>query len=286
MFGYICVNENELKIKDYQRYQSYYCGLCKCLHRQSGYKGQLLLNYDMTFLAILLSGLYEPKEEAEEFRCPLHPLQKKTYVKNECTQYVADMTVLLSWQKMRDDYVDDKNLLMAGATTFLKNRYQQIREKYPRQANMLEKSIEELREAEQRGETDVDTVANLSGKMFTEIFAWKEDEWANDLRDIGFYLGKFIYLVDAYEDLEKDRKKNAYNVLNLKKLSDEDLELYCYNLFPVIISEGTKVFERLPVIKDAEILRNIMYSGVWCKYFTIRDRREKEREKNGKSAEE
>ena len=110
MFGYIYVNRKELSEEDRKDYQSYYCGLCQALRKSSGVKGQVLLNYDMTFLIILLSGLYELENKEEEFFCPLHPGKKKIAYINEVTQYASDMNVLLSYHNLLDDWEDEKKL--------------------------------------------------------------------------------------------------------------------------------------------------------------------------------
>ena len=83
MFGYIYVNEQELKLKDYTAYRSFYCGLCRNLHQRYGRTAQMMLNYDLTFLAVLLTGLYEPETKAEEYRCIPHPFQKHRMTENE-----------------------------------------------------------------------------------------------------------------------------------------------------------------------------------------------------------
>lgn len=77
MFGYIYVNQKDLSEESKKQYQAYYCGLCQVLKKSSGVKGQILLNYDMTFLIILLTGLYELQNQEKTFTCPLHPGKKK-----------------------------------------------------------------------------------------------------------------------------------------------------------------------------------------------------------------
>ena len=95
MFGYIVVNKPELKIKDFDVYQSFYCGLCRSLHSMFGRRSQITLNYDLTFLAVLLSGLYEPKQTLHEERCIVHPMQKHKKLANPCIEYASEMTCLL-----------------------------------------------------------------------------------------------------------------------------------------------------------------------------------------------
>lgn len=106
MFGYIYINQKELSVENKKAYQAYYCGLCQSLRKNSGIKGQMLLNYDMTFLIILLTGLYELENEEAEFVCPLHPGKKKLAYINEATRYAAEMNVILSYHNMQDDWRD------------------------------------------------------------------------------------------------------------------------------------------------------------------------------------
>ena len=114
---------------------------------------------------------------------------------------------------------------------------------------------------------DIDLVAGLTGEMLGEIFAWKQDEWYDELKTLGFYLGKFIYLMDAYEDRDKDEKKDSYNPLRYLDTEDEqEYETLCRLMMTSMISECAKSFERLPILLHADILRNILYSGVWSKY--------------------
>ena len=113
-----------------------------------------------------------------------------------------------------------------------------------------------------------------------ELFAWKQDEWYNELKTLGYYMGKFIYLMDAYEDLDKDEKKGCYNPLRyLKQENDKDFETLCRLMMTSMISESAKSFERLPILLHADILRNILYSGVWSKYEYIQLKKKKRTKK-------
>ena len=97
MFGYITINKPELRIREYETYHAWYCGLCRVLKDGYGRKGQLTLTYDMTFLVVLLSGLYEPKTEQGVARCVAHPTTKHGYLVNDISAYAADMNVLMAY---------------------------------------------------------------------------------------------------------------------------------------------------------------------------------------------
>ena len=271
MFGYVNINKNDLSREDFETYRSYYCGLCHVLRDYAGAKGQLLLNYDMTFLIILLTGLYEPKDRARNFRCPLHPARRRTMRVNEMTSYAADMNVLLSYYSFADDAQDEHSMSKRMLMKLFSKDYRRIFMTYPRQAAAVEKYIRHLSDAEKVYETNVDKVAGLTGDMLAEIFSYRNEMWSEDLRTLGFYLGKFIYIMDAYDDIDE-----RYNVLAQTKSDNPgEFDTIVKLMLISMMSECAKAFERLPIIEHADILRNILYSGVWNKFEYIQFRKAK-----------
>lgn len=270
MFGYIYVNEQELKLKDFTAYRSFYCGLCRNLHQRYGRTAQMMLNYDLTFLAILLTGLYESETQLSAHRCLPHPVKKHPMRENDAVSYAADMCVLLSWQKMMDDWQDEKKTVQRAAAGLMKSGYDRIAAQYPRQTKAVEENIRLLHEAEKENCTDIDYVAGLTGRFLAEIFVWKEDIWQDELRTMGYFLGKFIYLMDAIEDVEKDRKKGNYNLFTeVGSIWEPEKEMQIRGILTGMMTEAARAFEHLPVLEHAEIIRNILYSGVWCKYAAL-----------------
>lgn len=283
MFGYININQSELTEENKKAYQAYYCGLCRRLKTNCGTKGQMLLNYDMTFLIVLLTGLYELEKESSEITCALHPTKKRTVWMNDATDYAADMNLILAYHNMVDDWKDDKAYTKMAFVKMLDKDYARIMEKYPRQVKALEEFMRRTEEVERNHETNLDAVAGLTGEMLGEVFCWKEDEWAEELRTLGFYMGKFIYIMDAYEDYDADLLKNEYNPLvSLGRQSKEDMDTFCKLLLTSMMSECAKSFERLPILMHADILRNILYSGVWSKYEYLQLKKRKTEEKKKK----
>lgn len=278
MFGYIYVNEQELKIKEYGVYRSYYCGLCHDLHRRYGRTAQMMLNYDLTFLAMLLTGLYEPETQIQEHRCAPHPAKRHPMAENDAVSYAADMCVLLAYQKLRDDWEDERKAVGRAGAGLLKPAYERIAAQYPRQVKAVEENIRLLHSAEEQDLKDIDYVAGLSGHFLAEVFVWKEDIWQEELRTIGFYLGKFIYLMDALEDVEKDRKRGNYNLFtDCGSIWGTPKETEIQGILADMMAEASRSFERLPILENAEIIRNILYSGVWCKYAAMKAAAEKAR---------
>ncbi|SHO47075.1 DUF5685 family protein [Anaerocolumna xylanovorans] len=264
MFGYVTINKPELKVKDYEKYHAYYCGLCKVLKRKYGALGQLTLTFDMTFLIVLLSGLYEPEEKREAHRCIAHPAKKHVMRYNEITEYAADMNIILAYHNLMDDWTDDRNIGKLSFAKILERSYRKLEKKYERQAAAVNHYMETLTECEKRKESSLDMAAGLTGEMLGEIFNYREDEWAETLKKLGFYLGKFIYLCDASEDVEKDKKSGSYNPFLLQEKDIDKREI-----LNLMMADCTREFEKLPILLNADILRNILYAGVWQKFERI-----------------
>ena len=282
MFGYININQKELSDENKKIYQSYYCGLCRRLKSTCGTKGQMLLNYDMTFLIVLLTGLYELENEETEFTCALHPTKKRTGFINDATGYAADMNVILAYYNFIDDWKDEKAYTKKAFAKMLDKDYTRIMSKYPRQVKAIESYIRKLDELEKNQEPNLDIVAGVSGEMLGEVFCYREDEWSEELRTLGFYMGKFIYIMDAYEDLDKDAQSGSYNpLLFIQREQKQDVDTWCKLILTSMMSECAKSFERLPILLHADILRNVLYSGVWSKYeyLQIKKRKAEEKEK-------
>lgn len=272
MFGYVVVNKPELKIREFEEYRAYYCGLCKALKRRAGASGQMSLSYDMTFLAVLLSLLYEPEGEECQSRCVVHPLTKHRMKCNEMIDYVADMNLLLTRYKCKDDFADEKNVAKACYGMMLNGSVKRIQTTYERQTRQVEKYLAELAALEQKQIYDIDKLSGCFGHLLEEIFVVRQDEWESYLRKIGFYIGKFVYIMDAYDDLEKDKKKGCFNPF-VARAQEPDFDEWVKQLLLMIAAEFAREFEKLPIIENADILRNIIYSGVWTRYEEVKQKR-------------
>ena len=281
MFGYIIVNKAEMKFKEYDVYQSYYCGICRDLKKKYGICGQLTLSYDMTFLAILLTGLYEPQTRRGSAKCAAHPFERHVTRNNIFTEYAADMNMILAYYKCLDDWEDERKVTKLIFGRLLEGKSEKLKRAYAEKIRRIAQFMQDFSETEKSGHADIDTLGGIFGRVMGEIMAVREDEWAEGLRRLGFFLGKFIYLCDAYEDVETDRKKGTPNPLK-KRYEEVDFEEECRTILTMMMSECCREFEKLPVLENVEILRNILYSGVWGRYEVVREKRQM----HGKVAEE
>lgn len=274
MFGLIICNKKELTKEENERYQSAYCGLCRAIKKRYGQVERLTVNYDMTFLALFLNSLYDESDEEKIIRCPVHPLRTQKMFENKYIDYAADMTILLSCYKCKDDWEDEKKPLQKVYGNYLEKYIKRIRMEHPRQEACIRENLIKLGKLEKSNSDNLDEVVNCSGKMFSGIFVYETDFWSESLRQFGYELGRFIYLMDAVLDYEYDKKKHNYNPLLFVEQKREDLE----GVLMQAVGNATAIFEKLPIIQDAGIIRNILYGGVWQQYYAKLKRRE---EKNG-----
>lgn len=278
MFGYITVHQSELKVREYETYRASYCGLCRSLKKRHGRIGQMTLSYDMTFIALLLTGLYEPQTRSGSGRCLAHPMQVHHYRENPYFNYAADMNVMLTWYKCLDDWHDERKLSRWLFAQALRPKMKKIRRLYPEKAELVQGELDALSRMEREGVCNVDRTAGHFGEIMAELFVYRDDEWKQTLRRMGFYFGKFIYLMDAYEDIEDDLKHGRYNPLAdlyRKDTFEEDAQ----EILKMMMAETSRAFEQLPILEDAEILQNILYAGVWTRYGQIRcSRKESQKE--------
>lgn len=294
MFGYIVINEPELRMREIDLYRSYYCGLCEDLHEHYGRFAQLTLNYDTTFLALLLTCLYEPQNELfAQTNCLVHPFSKRPKRRNPYTEYAADITILLSWYSMRDNWEDEQQIRGLAMSGILRSAFNKAKEKHPDKAQVIADCLNRLHALEKDGrssgspntddgaapskEVSPDAAGACFGNLMAELFACKHDIWEEPLRRMGFYMGKYIYLLDAYDDLEDDAESGSFNPLLpvRTRMQEEgsDFDAYVRALLNMLMASCTRAFEALPIVENIDILRNILYAGVWTKFEVIFARR-------------
>ena len=274
MFGYVIANCNALDAEQKARFRAMYCGMCKTLGQRYGSLGRFTLSYDMTFVEMLLSALYEPEERSGEAICLPHPLKKHPYVLNPYMDYAADLNVMLAYHKCADNWADDKNPVFGASKLALERAYRRASKLHPKKAEAIERWMREIAEIEKSGCEDIDPPMNRTGEMLGELFVFKSDFYADLLREMGEGLGRFIYFMDAYDDLKKDLKSGSFNPLK-PLMNQEGFEELCMESMKMMMADCANAFERLPILKDADLIRNILYSGVWAKYGWIQAQKER-----------
>ena len=261
MFGYVTASMKELDKDMQRRYSAVYCGICRRIRIQSGNVARLGLSYDMAFLALLLMSLYEPQEQSGKKACILHPVKKRPWVDNDYIQYAADMNVALSYYNCLDDWQDDGKISAKLLAQQFGRHLPEIAARYPRQCSAIAECICRLSELEKAGCDNPDEPASCFGELMGQLLTYEEDLWAPTLRQMGFYLGRFIYLLDAALDYDKDEKKGKYNPY-LAMGTGKDWPRWEEYLV-LTMGRCTESFEKLPLVQDKPLLDNILYSGVW-----------------------
>ncbi|MGN0784968.1 MAG: DUF5685 family protein [Candidatus Aphodomorpha sp.] len=278
MFGFVVANQEVLEPDRLRRYRAFYCGLCRALGSRYGLAARCSLTYDMTFLVMLLSSLYEPEEQSAQMRCVPHPLRAHECTQTDYTAYAAGLNVMLAYYNCEDDWQDEHRMDRHAEALLLKRHLPALRRAYPRQSAAIEQNLKALQQAE-REHADVDTLANLFADLMGELFVPDEnDHWADTLRHFGAALGRFIYVLDACLDADADKKRGAYNPL-LAFQAEADFDKRCQDMLTLLIGEAAIAFETLPLVQDADILRNILYSGVWTRFSLLQRKRQKEQER-------
>lgn len=279
MFGYVIARKDTLSEEQLARYRGCYCGLCHALKEHYGSLHRLALNYDMTFLILVLSSLYEPEERQDAARCAVHPARPQPFWQNRFSAYAADLTVALTWHKLRDDWLDDGDRLKKGLMDQLQGAYDKAKERLPRQCDLIERELAALLALEKAREAVPDRCAAAFGRLMAGLFVAQEDHWSPVLWDMGFFLGQFIYLQDAAVDLRKDARKGRYNPLlelhgQVRPLADFEPMLL------MVAAQCAAAFDRLPLVQDVPLLKNILYEGIWTRYHEARSRQEQKNDQS------
>jgi hypothetical protein len=270
MFGYVLPCKMELKVRDYEKFKAYYCGLCHTIKSEFGNIPRAALNYDMAFLAILLDSLNENKLNAKKITCALHPLTKKLIiVDNDPLKYAALCNIVLTYYKLIDNINDDNSMKSKAAYIMLKkhikdntlNKYisNSLNMLYNMEKAAYKYSIDEISHA----------FADLTGYIISDYIK-EETDYKETLYWLGYNLGKWIYIIDAWDDLEKDMKNNKFNLINvlynkenlnyeqLKEKAEESIDF----ILTACASSCLDFLSNLPIRKNQELLYNILELGL------------------------
>lgn len=270
MFGYVLPLHCRLREEDQKSYKAAYCGLCRSLKDRYGFRSRFLVNYDMTFLYCLLAR--DKVENMERCSCPARPFCKRDCMPNDSVmEYVADLTVLLSWWKLHDGVEDGgsfRKILCNTALWFYKKPYEQAAQRQKEINEKFRSGLARLRQLEDRQCGSIDRVADTFATLLSDCTPDNISKEENRiLRVLLYHVGRYLYLVDALEDLPKDRKSGAYNPLAYRyslvedKLSQEDKESLT-NTIEASIDLAASALELLPELPNRRILENIIYDGL------------------------
>lgn len=286
MFGYVTPLKGELKIKDFAKFRSYYCGVCIGIKKRYGELPRLMLNYDMAFLSLLIDSLSKEDLIAVSERCIAHPIEKKPIlINNSAINYAADMNFVLYYYKVKDDILDDNDIKSKFIELSLRPYFKKTSSEINFISNIIKEDLKVLSDFEKNlNFNSIDEISHpfsdIVGNIL-KLYPYRLENDSLDLREdlynLGYTLGKWIYLIDALDDLEKDIKEKKFNplnhIFNKENLSFEEL-------FPLIREriEFTllncsynclNIFNLLPIKRNNEIIKNVLELGMMDKYLSV-----------------
>ena len=271
MFGYVRPSDDRLTPADLETFRAAYCGLCHALGARYGLVGRMILNYDLTFLAMVLS---DGAGEDCMRRCAVHPMRRRCCVAGDpALDAAADMSVILTYWQLRDGVADHGfwgGLKYRIASVLLRPAYRKARERRPQFDAGTKAHLSELAALERERCSSLDAPADA----FAKLLALAAEEVSDPVRrrvtaQLLYHLGRWVYLVDAADDLRADIKSGGYNPLALRftpkdgALAPADSEVLALTLDGSVRAMAA-AFELLPETKYTPVLRAAVYEGLYA----------------------
>ena len=313
MLGYVKIDKGELKVREYEVYTGYYCGVCKYIGRRYGQLPRMALSYDAAFLAILLASLSDESDAPVQEHCIAHPvIKKKTVIRNRAIDYAGDVMLILAWYKLADDAADEGKAYAKPVMLMMKRIFRRLNRLYPELCSSVKCHLSALSALEREKCASIDMAAEAFSKIMEDIFteglqavygseppqqtspgadrsdygisgaSGMQDEPCgfaspgNDTRELlaraGYHLGKWVYMIDAVDDIEENIESGAYNPLLFRfkfdaanETADEfrariepDLRFNLYHYLAML----SRCTDSLDIKKNAGIIENVIYFGL------------------------
>ena len=271
MFGYIKPNIPELKVKEHELYKATYCGLCKTMGKCTGCMSNLTLSYDFAFLALIRIVADKSECKIKSGRCIAHPLKKRPMLEiNDSLKFCARSSVILTRLKLKDNINDSHGFARFKAkianlvSVFLKKTPENLKELEEKVGALIDK----LSEYEKQNTDSVDLVASTFGELLGIVASYNYDGATSKVMyEIGFHLGKWIYVIDAIDDFSDDIKKRSFNALvnSYGTQLTEDIKdsLYCATMLELdAMSKGVELLDFSQHREIEGIIKNVIYDGM------------------------
>lgn len=283
MFGYVKIYKPELKVKHYEAYKGVYCSLCKTLKKDYGVFASLTLNYDFTLLALTRLAFAKECCGFADSRCAFNPLKKCRQCVNgaEELSYSAAAAMIMCYYKVADDIADSsffKGLAKRLLKPYFSLKRKKAMKKYPVLDEIISSAMQKQSETEKQNEASVDIAADPSAKAMGEILCQGfEGEEREKLSRFGYLVGRWVYLVDALDDMEEDRKNNSYNVFNNIYINEKEAKDYAVGAINLTAGQLVRQFEEMKPARFNEIMENIAYDGLHNSMKEILNKKEEEK---------
>lgn len=266
MFGYVTIGKNHLTQTEYEIFSSYYCGVCKATGKYASQLARVGLSYDITFLALILSSL-STDGHMHNGRCAIH-LKKKCPIQldDKAVEYAALTGVILSYLKLADDWHDERSIKALCGMAVFHRGFAKARKRLPQMYEVIKKQLDCLSELEKKNSPSIDDTAETFAKILEELMSpgfAEGDDTQRTLKWLGYNLGRWIYVIDAVNDFDKDKKNKAYNPFiaagysDFRKCADEsELSL------TLTLNGIATAFELLDIKRNKDIIGKIIYIGL------------------------
>ena len=271
MFGYVLPSRERLSGEEQAAFQAMYCGLCHALREEYGFAASLILNYDLTFLAVLLSPGETPAVRCR--RCAAHPCKGRCAAeKTAALRKAAACSVILAYWQLRDGAADSgglKGLKSRLAARFLRRAYRKAAADCPAFDEATRRQLAVLGELERSRCETLDEPADAFALLLAGVAEELEDERQRRVyRQLLYHMGRWIYLVDAADDLKKDCESGNYNPLLLRygltegKLTEETKAAFAATL-DQSVRQMAAAFELWDFGCWTALLRSTFYEGLY-----------------------
>ena len=273
MFGYVVVEKPSLRLREYDYYRATYCGLCHAMGKCTGCASRLTLSYDMTFFALIREMLVEEEVVFEKKRCIRHPIKKiETVEINSQLEYSAYVGGILTAGKIEDNINDEKGAKRAIASflrLFLSKMEREADKNLPEISYLVEQKLSELKEVETNMVRSIDVPADIFGDMMGSLLSYGLDgDKKLVASNIGKRIGRWIYIVDAFDDYDKDRKSGSYNPFVLLYDAENFSEDNLISISKMLEAELALALSAIDLLDEdsdktrSEIIKNILCLGM------------------------
>lgn len=284
MLGYIVTKKSELKVREAELYKAYYCGVCKSLSKRYGQIPRFTLSYDAAFLALVLDSIFEDGELLTNEGCIANPFKKKPIAHSQNIDFAADIMIILTWYKILDDIRDENKFYAKILKLFYRFKFKKALSKNEKIANLIERNLLKLNEFEREKTHVADKVADCFGRIMRDIFqegvknmekSTKDEKYLYEaMGELGYQIGRWVYVIDAVDDVENDIENGAYNPLiyrfnyhdtnsidGISKLR-EQIKTALEPAMLLSLDSISKAIDILPIKKNKGIIENIIYIGL------------------------
>ncbi len=269
MFGFVNVYKDELKVKDYNIFKAYYCGLCKALGKRYNQLVRLGLSYDMTFLSIIADSLQQERCEIVSEGCFKHIGNRPVCTNNKAINYAADVSIILTYHKLCDDIADEHSIKARFAKLAYIRPYKKACKKYPELSSNIKTCLHNLSQIEEQKCDNIDICADPFATLMSHMFG----TFNPSLSHIGYDIGRFIYIADAYKDISDDAKNNNYNpylcAFEDDYIKSETFKKSVMGSLNLTLNAISDKYKELKIKNNKEILDNIIYFGLRRAYDSL-----------------